>query len=187
MTYSARWEVNGTLRDFVSWDDLRAPATALKVGSTAPSANTDYGWLEFAHNANAFVFHLFQMPHSWKEGSPIKPHVHWMKTTSAAGNVEWKLEYRWIPIRETMDSSWTAISNETPAVSDGDTQYQHALTPFGSVDCTGKQVSDMILIKLTRLGTGYTGSSHYTAPAALLELDIHYQIDSFGSIAEYSK
>ena len=187
MSYSARWNTNGTLQDFVAWDDLRAPATALKVGSTAPSSNTDYGWLEFAHNANAFVFHHFQLPHSWKEGSAIRPHCHWMKTTSAAGEVEWKLEYRWMSLGEVMDTSWTAVSVKTPSVTDGDTAYQQALSSFGSIDCTGKQISDMLVMKLTRLGTGYTGSNHYAAPAALLELDIHFQIDAFGSLQLYQK
>lgn len=173
--------------DQTRWDDLRAPATSLKVGSTAPSSNTTYGWLEFAHNADAFVFVQIQLPHAWREGSELSPHVHWCKTTSAAGEVEWQLEYRWFNLGEVMDSGWTTLSAMTPAVDDGDTQYQQALTSLGTISGEGHQISDMLICKLTRLGTSYSGSSHYGAPAALLEFDIHYQVDSFGSEELFTK
>lgn len=176
-----------TTQYHTSWDDLKAPATSLKVGSTAPSSNTDYGWLEFAHNADAFVFSILQLPHAWKEGSTLKPHVHWMKTTAAAGEVEWQLEYRWVPIGEVMDAAWTTLSVLTPSVSDGNAQYQHALSAFGEIDGTGKTLSDMLICKITRLGSSYSGSSHYEAAAALIEFDIHYEIDSLGSEEEYIK
>lgn len=173
--------------DQTRWDDLRAPATALKVGSTAPASNTTFGWLEFAHNADAFVFTHFQLPHAWREGSNISPHVHWCKTTAAAGEVEWQLDYRWFNIGEVMDGDWTTLSSMTPAVLDDDTQYQQALTALGTISGDRHQVSDMLICKLTRLGTSYSGSNHYGAAAALLELDLHIQIDSLGSEQLYSK
>ena len=174
----------------IGWDDLRSPATVLKVGSTAPSTNTTYGWLEFAHNQNQYVFTHVQLPHSWRQGTALQPHVHWMKTTSATGEVEWQFLYRWVKIGEVMDASWlpaTGSSVLTPAVSDGNTAYQHALSAFGEIPVDGVQISDMLVCKITRLGSSYSGANHYTAPAALLEFDIHYQIDSFGSNYEYLK
>lgn len=170
-----------------AWEDLRAPATSLKVGSTAPSVNTDNGWLEFAHNADAFVFHLFQMPHGWAEQTTLKPHVHWMKTTSAAGEVEWQFSYKWVPIGDVIDTNFTDLTELTPAVSDGDTAYQHALTAFSDIDATGKTLSDMLVVRLTRLGSSYSGANHYTAAAALLEMDIHYLVDTQGSEELYTK
>lgn len=189
MAIAARWRTDGTLIDFLGWEDLRAPASTLKVGSTAPSTNTTYGWLEFAHNADAFVFTQMQLPHSWNIGSVLHPHVHWCKTTSASGEVEWQLEYRWIGIGDVMDNSWTTLSAMTTAdaASDGDTQYQQAITPLGQIATTGKSISDMLICKLTRLGTSYSGSDHYGAAAALLEFDMHYRIDSFGSSQEFIK
>lgn len=168
----------------LAWDDLRAP---LKVGSSAPATNTTYGWLEFAHNADNYVFTHIQLPHAWYSGTVLRPHVHWVKTTSAAGEVEWKLEYRWIGIGETMDGSWTPLSSFTPSVSDADTAYHHAITPLGDISSAGKDISDMLILKLTRLGSSYTGANHYGAAAALLEFDIHYLINSFGSKLEFIK
>lgn len=173
--------------DQTRWDDLKSPSTSLKAGSTAPSTNTTFGWLEFAHNADAFVFVQVQLPHHWKEESNLSPHVHWAKTTSAAGEVEWQLDYRWMNIGEVMDGDWTTLSSMTPAVSDDDTQYKHALTPLGTITCESRQISDMLICKLTRLGSSYSGSSHYGAAAALIEFDIHYQIDSVGSELLYTK
>ena len=99
-----------------------------------------------------------------------------MKTTSATGEVEWQLDYRWAKIGEAMDGSWTTLSDMTPDVSDADTVHTHALTALGTI-ATGDtvDVSDMLICKVTRLGSSYSGSNHYTAAAALLEFDIHYQ------------
>ena len=178
------------LQDFwlkESWDDLRAPATSLKTGGTPPTVNTTFGWLEFAHNQDEFVFQFFQLPHSWKVGTVLKPHVHWMKTTTASGEVEWQFQYRWLKTGEVLDAAWTTLSSLTPVVSDGGTQYQSAITSFGDITTDGIDISDMLICKLTRLGSSYSGASHYAAAAALVELDIHFMRDGFGSPQVYRK
>lgn len=178
--------LQNTDSEFV-WDDMKAPAAILRAGAVAPTLNTTYGWYEFAHNQDEYVFFQFQLPHDWALGTDLKPHVHWMKTTSAAGEVEWQLDYRWAKIGQVMDAAWTTLSDMTPDVDDNDTQYSHALTGLGTI-ATGSTVdiSDMLICKLTRLGSSYSGASHYTAAAALLEFDIHYQRD-IGSVQEYIK
>ena len=169
------------------YEDLRFPANNLTVGSSAPTVNTTYGWFEFQGNPtyNDYVFCQVQLPHAWREGSTLHPHVHWMKTTSAAGVVNWQLDYRWVKLGDVLDASWTTLSSETPSVSDGDTQYQHALTSLGEIVLDGtEQISDMLVCKLSRVAP--TGSS-YTPDAALLEFDIHYEVDSFGSEQLFKK
>ena len=43
------------------------------------------------------VFFSVQLPHNWKEGSAIYPHVHWSpQTTGKSGSVVWGLEYSWV-------------------------------------------------------------------------------------------
>ncbi len=43
------------------------------------------------------VFFSVQLPHNWKEGSAIYPHVHWSpQTTGHNGSVVWGLEYSWV-------------------------------------------------------------------------------------------
>jgi len=107
-----------------------------------------------------------------------------MKTTSAAGVVQWQLRYRWAKLGEVMDAAWTTLASETPGVSDEDTQYQHAITPLGDITTEGVGVSDMLICELGRIAP--TGSG-YNPAAVLLEFDIHYEIDGFGSEREYVK
>jgi hypothetical protein len=59
------------------------------------------------------------------------------------------------------------------------------LTPFSAIDMTGFTLSAMIVFKLARVG----GDALDTMPgdASLLEFDIHYQINSFGSQQEFVK
>jgi hypothetical protein len=167
-----------------AWDDLRFPAGNLKAGSAGvPTWNNTYGLQEFS--IGDYLFCQVQLPHAWKVGSTLKPHFHWMKITSGPNLVGWQLEYRWAKIGEVMDVAWTTISDETPDVSDGDTAWQHALTALPDiVPPSDVQISDMLVCKISRIATA--GASYGTR-AALLEFDIHYQIDSRGSRQEYVK
>ena len=167
------------------WDDLRFPVANLKTGSAGvPSWNNTYGVYEFL--INEYLFCQVQLPHAWEVGSILKPHIHWAKTTSDTGLVKWQMDYRWAKIGEVIDSSWTTIAAEIPAVSDNDTAWTQALTAFPEIATPSDiQISDMLLCKISRETPA--GASYGSNPAALLEFDIHYKIDSFGSTLEYIK
>ena len=173
--------------EIIRYEDLRFPATNLTLGASAPTVNGTYGWYEFQGNPTYgdYVFAQVQLPHAWREGSALYPHVHWAKTTSAAGVVNWQLDYRWVKLGEVLDASWTTLASETPSVSDGNTQYQHALTSLGEITLDGtEQISDMLICKLSRIAPSGTD---YAPAAVLLEFDIHYEVDSFGSEFLYTK
>jgi len=164
------------------WEDLRFPASNLTPGTAnTPTWDDTNGLWEFAVSDE--LFFQAQMPHSWKEGSAVYPHVHWQKITSAAGNVNWRIDYRVCRIGEVWDSS-DNLADETPDVTDNDTARTHALTALGEISMTGAQVSDMIIGKLSRVAAAGT---EYGTRAALLEFDIHILVDSFGSELEYIK
>lgn len=169
------------------WDDLRFPATAVNPPGQAsdPDFDTTNGGYLFATGSTETIFLIAQLPHSWAEGTDLKPHVHWQKTTSAGGDVLWRLSYKWAAIAEVMDSSFTDVDVSTVAAGtpDNDTANEHLITPFGALAATSKTVSSMLVMKLSRIG----GGDDYGADARLLEFDIHYQIDSFGSNQEFTK
>ena len=169
----------------VGWDDLRVPVTAINPPGleSDPDIDTTYGFALFSGSGTEVLFTAIQLPHSWAEGTVLRPHFHWMKTTSASGTVLWQLDYRWAGIGDIMDGDWTTLSSSTPTVSDDNTAYKHALTALGDLDATGQTLSAMLICKLSRIG----GSDTYAADAALLEFDIHYQVDSPGSQTEYVK
>ena len=156
------------------WDDLRAPATAINPpGAVAdPDISTDTGLLLFDATATELCFVAMQMPHSWVEGSAIVPHVHWHKTTSAAGTVAWRLRYRYANANETLSAWSDPITVTVPYVSDADTAERHAISSFGELQFEGGRISMMWLFELARVGSGDT----YAADAELLEFDVHYQL-----------
>lgn len=171
------------------WDDLRFPASAVNPPGQASDPDFDTvngGWL-FASNGTELVFLMAQMPHQWVEGTAIYPHVHWQKTTSAGGDVLWRLEYKMAPIGEVMDSSFTAldVSTVVDGTPDLDTANQHLISAFASIDMTGRDLSDMLVMKFSRIGSD--GDDTYGADARMLEFDIHFEIDSLGSAEEFSQ
>ena len=171
------------------WDDLRFPASGFNPPGQASDPDydtTNGGWL-FDATGTEVLFMQAQMPHAWVEGSAIKPHVHWQKTTSASGNVLWRFSYKMAPIGEVMDAAFTDVDVTTTVAGtpDNDTANEHLISSFSELSMTGKSLSDMILIKLSRIGGD--ASDTYAADARLLEFDIHYQINSLGSEQEFVK
>ena len=171
------------------WDDMRMPASAIDPPGTASDPDfdtTNGGWL-FAATGTELIFLQVQIPHTWNEGTTLKPHVHWQKTTSAAGNVVWELQYKWAPIAEVMDAAFTTLSSSTvvPGTPDNNTANEHLITSLGDISATGKQISDMLMMKFSRLGSD--AADTYGADSRLLEFDIHYEVSTPGSDQEFIK
>jgi len=169
------------------WDDLRFPAQGIDVSGPIgpPTVSSEDGSLLFAAGADDQIAIIAQMPHSWKEGSVIMPHVHLSKSTSAAGTVAWKCEYAMANPGGTFGAfqtlaTATGVVDGTP---DGNTADQHLITTFGELDMTGMRISCIIKFKITR----DVSEDTYAADAKLLEFDLHYLTDSFGSIQEFTK
>ena len=175
--------------NMTAFDDLKFPSTGINPPGAVddPDRDTSTGLLVFDSSKTETVAMVVQLSHSWKEGSDLFPHVHWMKSSSASGDVVWQLEYKWAPIGEVADASWTTLSSYTLAggTIDTNTEDKHLITPLGTITSTGKQISDMIMMKLSRVGGD--ANDTYGADAQLLEFDIHFEVDSFGSNQEYIK
>lgn len=167
------------------WDDLRFPVTGISIGGFAspPDVQTDTGLLLFDTAAVETVGILAQMPHAWKQGSAIRPHVHWAKTTDAANGVVWSMRYKKFGVGD-LQGAWSAIFTSTD-IEAADSTQKSMISTFPEIDMTGNTLSDLILIQLGRLVTD--AGDTYGADALLYEFDIHYQIDSQGSRQEFIK
>lgn len=168
----------------VMWDDLRFPATNLCVNPATLKPDFDYTEVGFLFDAAATetIFAVAQMPHGYKEGSDIEMHIHWEPTNTNTGNVLWQVEYKWTNIGGTEPGTFTAIT----ILDAGDgTAYKHQIADFATISGTGKTISSILSLKISRLGGD--GTDTYNADALLKEFDIHYQINSFGSDDEYVK
>jgi len=185
--------LNGTATSFT--DLVVNPATARNSGGTTPNwsqfvSTNIYTW-HFADGAIQEVNFSVQLPHGYKEGSTIYPHIHWAPSSVAAAltRVRWVLEYQWVDLHGAFTAT-TATSAVGTEVVDGATeslvQYEHAITPIGTgIVGTGKKISSILMCRLYRDGGGV--GDNFTGTAALLSIDFHYEIDTFGSRTEFTK
>ena len=165
------------------WEDLRFPATGINpTGAVGPMTfdTTNIGFLAAAASTQSIAM-IAQMPHSWKEGTLIYPHIHWEPTTAGAGNVLWGMDYKWTNVGETEPVAWTT----TGVVSAAGGAFKHQIASFPALDGSGKTISSILSIKIYRVG-GDTLDT-YGADALLKEFDIHYESDELGSRTSLSK
>jgi len=163
------------------WNDLQIAATQFKSGV---SLKPDFDFAEvgyaFDPALDETIYITAQMPHAWAAGTDLKPHIHWM--TQAAGDVVWQLEYRWTNVGEVAAVSFTSTTAWTPVFT-WSSGMLHNITSMGTISGTGKSLSSMLQIKVTRLGTD--GADTYGIDALMIEFDLHYQIDKLGSETEF--
>jgi len=192
-------EADGTVRmdnDATVWDDLRIPFNFGTSNTLATTWEAFVGvtYLDvFKPSGDDALYFSVQMPHSWKEGTNIFPHIHWTPmTTGTTGNngVYWELEYVWANNGETFPSSTTVISGTStvPALSGDLVAKRHYITPLGTaegMDATGKTISSMIICRIARRGNN--AADTYSGNAGAMEFDFHYQLDTYGSRQEYIK
>ena len=170
---------------FTTWDDLRAPASGINPpGLVSDPARAEDGSFSFSHNAINLIAIVFQMPHSWKEGSAIEPHIHWYKTTDAAGIPLWEMRYKISKIGE-LSTAWSSWLPVTHISTDPGSTQRHTISAFAEIDMTDYTLSTMLLIQVRRNATD--AADNYEATASFLEFDIHYQLDGLGSFEEYIK
>lgn len=135
------------------------------------------------------VFFSVQMPHNWKEGTTIYPHVHWAPQAATAGNVVWGLEYTWVNYDATTPIAFpntTLITATTADVASGDVD-KHLITGFSSITPSASQnkISSILMCRFYRKSAD--ANDDYNGNAAVLSFDLHYEIDAVGSHSQYVK
>ncbi len=178
------------------WDDLKVPVTSLKEkGINIPNWDPFIGgtytyWFKketSASNENELFFTV-QMPHAWKEGSNIFPHVHWTADANiGTSKVEWGLEYTWANPGSVFGAIGTILV-DTPVAALGtvNVAFKHVISSFPEIAGSGKTLSSILMCRLFRKSRSGSNDT-YSGKAALLEIDFHYEIDSDGSRDEFIK
>ena len=173
------------------WDDLRVPVNDLTAaGNNDP---TQFNWLgnliEMAFSATIMneLFFEVQIPHSYKEGSTIYPHVHFRPTKTEAGGtrVRWGLEYVWQNVGEVAPASTTTIYTTNIMPNEDLVDKKHYKSVFSGISGTGKTISSVLSCRIFRDATN--AADTYTSPAGLIEIDFHYEMDTLGSSTEFVK
>lgn len=164
------------------WDDLFVPLHTTRRGSTEKPDydTTDVGFLFPQNDATEILYFTVQLPHRWKAGSMIYPHVHWRQ--SANHTPVFKLDYKWFDIGAAVPANFSTHTMDqlrsTPYVSGTIHQISHGATGLTG---TGKGISSILVCKLYRQDNVYVGD------VLADQLDFHYEIDSPGSRSEYLK
>lgn len=176
----------------VKWDDFRV---TLDKGSNAAAldyiSGTSGPQIWFFRNNEGIESMSFtvQLPHTWKEGTTIYPHIHWMPKTTGSGNVVWNLDYTWANYDATTPEIFPAVTTSTVTASGPFTANSHAITGLTTggtgIDGTGKKISSILICRIWR-NSSVAGDT-YNSDAGLLFLDFHIQIDGSGSTQQYTK
>lgn len=186
-------ETNGDLtfqnkgQDIAGWDDLRFPASGINPTGAADAPAIDIveanfpGSLLFSGTIDNIVGISAQMPHAWKIGTVIRPHIHWSMPTGTADAVTWELYYRKCGNVGETAGAWVGPIAGTLAAGSPEVTNQHCLTHFGDIAMVGSLESAMLSFRLYRRGSTDAASGQ----ARLLEFDIHYQRNKHGTTAEY--
>lgn len=171
-----------------SWTDLLQPASGINpAGAVAPPSidqdlNEFAGSLLFSGALNNVLAGQWQLPHEWQEGTPIRPHIHWMLTADSAAAVAWVLRYRVGGIGQAA-GEWSESVPGVLSVSHGGVKDVHAISTFGEIAMTGNLVSVVVFWQLERLGSTDANGDD----ARVISIDAHYLKDSSGSATEYAK
>jgi predicted RecA/RadA family phage recombinase len=168
-----------------SWEDLRAPATAIPVRGQSgdPDVELD-GTLLFDSATGEQIAVIWQMPHAWDRDA-IRPHVHWSKTTSGTGDVKWEYRYRIANNNAAMAtgfSAWVSATGRSMVATGNDAKDYVVIDAFPELSMDGYLGSCIISTQIRRNGAA-TGDT-YGDDARLWEADIHYRVKGLGSETE---
>jgi hypothetical protein len=179
------------------WDDLRiGPGIFTFIGASDPTIS-DYQptgsgatFKLYAFQVNNEVFATVQMPHRFKQSTSLWFHIHWTprdRGNEESGNtVGWKVDYSIANINGTFPASGTVDLSDACTGTDD----LHEIASSVEVSGSGLTISHMILLRIYRTDTGaddtWVGTTVAQSPA-ILEFDIHFEMDSLGSNNQTSK
>lgn len=187
-------ESGGTIKfigNSTVFTDVVRDVTNLKVQGSGLSINVTENSLDYLTSSNLldYAYTNYQIPHEWKIGSTIYPHIHWQQAEDNLPN--WLIQYRWQTNGAAKTTSWTNYSLDTNVYTYTSGILNQISHNSGLVPPAGASLSDIIQIRLFRdtdNGSGeFSGLDPYTATASVTNVDIHFELDTLGSRTEYTK
>ena len=126
------------------------------------------------------AFANFHMPHAWKPGTMIYPHMHFTTASNASGVVRWAFEYTWARRHDstgqiTFQDVQTIYVDFTIPSNSADTHFVCEAPQDGGIAGTNLEVDAIILMRVYRDGTHVND----TFPDSVLGItcDIHHEVD----------
>jgi hypothetical protein len=193
-------EADGTLK-FLNgatvFDDMMVyPDATTRGGSNDPtwgkfkdngSGSQGVFLMWFDDDTEQEVYFCMQIPHSYKVGSTLYPHVHWTTSsgTPTTTNVVWGLEYSVVAIGGTYSTTTIITGNNILAAISPTGTGQHLITSLGTISGTGLGISTVLVCRLYRKAGDALDT--FSSSTGLLGVDFHFEKDTEGSRGEYTK
>ncbi|MCF7929225.1 MAG: hypothetical protein K9L68_10650 [Spirochaetales bacterium] len=205
-----------------AWDDLRVSANMMHIDSSQFGESPDFVQIltntERGPSYSGLFAYRFsvaegkksliqnghfqaQLPHSYREGSDIEPHVHIrldpLDGAAAGQNLLLEFEYSWVNLFERRPESSTIISINY-RVSEEDLSNDNILVSFGPISKPDARISSMLTCRFSRIHFNPDRDKDFWTPKGLtndtfvgnmifMEFDFHYQKDNLGSSSLYTK
>lgn len=208
-------EADGTLvfaSNATVWDDIRIPGSAaIPSGVTAPALRDFNGSIVQTYQfqptaASDTLYFQVQIPHGYKLGTDIYPHVHWSPDTDGNGteDVLWSLNCQVATDSVRFASSTQMWASATVGTDDQwkqkvsyfacDNSYTGDWGAAGQVGCRtngqayfeGAELTDISAMFVCRLQRAI-GADSFAGYAALGEIDFHFEKDMDGSRNQTTK
>jgi hypothetical protein len=173
-----------TVQAMILGDGAGAQAPDLIDGGLVVTSTTRGVYtLFFAPGETQEALVACQLPHGYKLGTELRPHVHWAPTDNGVGDVVWGLEYTIQVANAVFDATTTSeVTKASPAEA-----YHHEISAFDAIPGLGSTAvnptSAMLMGRIYRKGDD--AADTYASAVALLEFDIHYQANKAGTQIEY--
>ncbi len=181
------------------WEDLRFQLIGRKLDITSGRIDYDFvnNCIQFQSNArypDEPIGIVVEMPHSWKEGTNITPHIHWLQKSETKPN--WLLGYRKIKAGTTVElqsdySNYTLVTlqDDEFAYNSGDSILQ--ISNFPEIDMSDMHISDLVELVLFRDSQNTSGlfqqANSTSEDEYLSVVDVHFIKDGIGSKSLYPK
>lgn len=164
-----------TLDDASMWDEgLIDSASGIAALAFPPDRRTEFRVVT-------------QLPHKYKEGSDIRPHIHYViQEALGADTVKLTMQYAWFNVNDDIGN--TTLVESTIDSNDfvsADINH-HKVKDLGDIDGAGKKISSIFMALISR--DGDSSEDDFDGDVFILEFDIHFLSDTgVGSTQEYIK
>jgi hypothetical protein len=171
------------------WEDYVTPINRATFGGAsndpAPTKLFDDGagsagiWALVFSNGDEVII-TAQLPHSWKVGSTIYPHIHFMTTSdvSPSDNFGIEFEYSWVDRDGDFPANTTLTTIDIPTGVNTNNMHQLGNITVAGVDGSGHNMESLLLIRIKRIAAD---ADDYGDGVAIMDFDIHYEKDTVGS------
>lgn len=167
------------------WLDMSGLFTAGTQPATNPPTLTQWGTsgiYAWSFTTNDQLFFSFKMPHSFKAGSAVWPHVHWAPSSAMADGetVVWVIEWMAAPLDPTTPVAFDHASPVTSTLTFTSSGVTIADAHLSTEALSGSTIPNsepgtMVMARVYRAAGTYAGAIFG------LSLNAHFQADRFGT------